>query len=152
MPPSSDRVALAERLAIWSPYSLGALRIMAGLLYMQHGMQKYFHFPPGGHVTGPFNLFSLFGIAGTLELFGGALLALGLFTRPTAFLLSGQMAIGYFMFHFVQGLSMPAGIFPVVNGGDLAILFCFVFLNFTFCGPGAWSVGSLFSRGDETPE
>ncbi|MES2987906.1 MAG: DoxX family protein [Pseudomonadota bacterium] len=143
MSTTSGQIASAERFAIWAPYSLGALRIVTGLLYMQHGMQKFFHFPPGGHATGPFSLFSLFGIGGTLELFGGALLALGLFTRSTALLLSGQMAVGYFMFHFVQGLSMPAGIFPVVNGGDLAILFCFVFLNFVFCGPGAWSLDSL---------
>lgn len=136
-----------DALRKWSPYSLGALRIMAALLFMQHGMQKYFQFPPGGHQVGVFNLFSLFGVGGTLELFGGALLALGLFTRPVAFLLSGQMAVGYWMFHFVQGRSMEAGFFPVVNGGDLAILFCFVFLHFFFAGPGAWSVEGLLRKG-----
>ena len=137
-----------ESLQKWSPYALGALRIMAALLLMQHGMQKYFHFPPGGHMTGPFVLFSLFGIGGTMELFGGGLLALGLFARPVAFLLSGQMAVAYFVFHFTEGLTMPAGIFPVVNGGDLAVLFCFVFLHLFFAGPGAMSLDQrLKARG-----
>jgi putative oxidoreductase len=130
----------SQRLEMSSPYFLSILRIVAGLLYMQHGMQKYFLYPPGGHQEGPFNLFSLFGIAGTLELFGGALLALGLFTRPVAFLLSGQMAVAYWLIHFPMGLTQPGGLFPVVNGGDLAILFCFLFLYFVFAGPGAWSV------------
>lgn len=136
----------AEVLQKWSPYALGALRIMAALLLMQHGMQKYFHFPPGGHMVGPLNVFSLFGIGGTMELFGGGLLALGLFTRPVAFLLSGQMATAYFLFHFSAGLSMPAGFFPVVNGGDLAILFCFVFLYLFFAGPGALSLDERRTR------
>lgn len=130
----------------WAPYSLGLLRIMAGLLFMQHGMQKYFQFPPGGHQEGAFNLFSMFGIAGTLELFGGALIALGLFTRPAAFLLSGQMAVAYWMVHVPMGMAMEAGFFPVVNGGDLAILFCFVFLHLFLAGPGALSVDGLLTR------
>lgn len=141
-----------DALRKWSPYALGAMRIMAALLLMQHGMQKFFHFPPGGHMEGPFRLFSLFGVGGTLELFGGGLLALGLFTRPVAFLLSGQMAVAYFLFHFPRGLTMEAGFFPVVNEGDLAVLFCFVFLFLFFEGPGALSVdGRLSKRGEYSP-
>jgi putative oxidoreductase len=118
---------------------------MAALLLMQHGLQKFFHYPPGGHVIGPVEPFSLFGIGGAMELFGGAALALGLFTRPVAFLLSGQLAAAYFIFHVPQGLGVPGGFFPVVNGGDLAILFCFVFLYLFLAGPGALSLdGKLF--------
>ena len=136
----------SDSLQKWMPYSLGALRIMAGMLYMQHGLQKFFLYPPGGHQEGAFNLFSLFGVAGALELFGGILIALGLFVRPVAFLLAGQMAVGYWLFHFTAGLAMEAGFFPVVNGGDLAILFCFVFLHLVFAGPGAWSLGAILSK------
>lgn len=127
-------------------YSQGALRIVAGLLFMQHGLQKYFQYPPGGHQQGAFELFSLFGAAGTLELFGGLLIALGLFTRPVAFLLAGEMAVAYWTIHFPAGLAMDAGLFPVVNGGDLAILFCFTFLHLSLAGPGAWSVGGALGR------
>jgi putative oxidoreductase len=130
----------------WAPYSQGALRIVTGLLFMQHGLQKFFQFPPGGHQQGTFNLFSLFGVAGTLELFGGLLIALGLLVRPTAFVLAGEMAVAYWMIHFPSGLAMEAGYFPVVNGGDLAILFCFVFLHLFVSGPGAWSASALLRR------
>jgi len=135
-----------DSLRVWAPCSHGALRIMAGLLFMQHGMQKYLLYPPGGHQEGAFHLFSMFGVAGTLELFGGVLVALGLFTRPAAFLLSGQMAVAYWMIHFPMGMAMEAGYFPVVNGGDLAILFCFVFLHLFFAGPGAWSLDGLIKQ------
>ena len=135
-----------DRFRKWLPQSLGALRIVTGLLFLQHGLQKYFLYPPGGHQQGPFRLFSLFGAAGTLELFGGALVALGLFTRPAAFLLAGEMAVAYWTIHFPAGLTMDAGIFPVVNGGDLAILFCFVFLQLFVAGPGAWSIDGVLSR------
>ena len=127
-------------------YSQGVLRIMAGLLFTQHGLQKYFQYPPGGHQQGEFKLFSLFGAAGTLELFGGLLIVLGLFTRPVAFLLAGEMAVAYWMIHFPAGLTMNAGFFPVVNGGDLAILFCFTFLHLAVAGPGAWYVGTAAGR------
>ena len=135
-----------EVLRKGAPYCHGALRIVAGSLFMQHGLQKYFQFPPGGHQPGSFNLFSLFGVAGTLELFGGLLIALGLFVRPVAFLLAGEMAVAYWMIHVPAGLSMEAGLFPVVNGGDLAILFCFVFLHLAFAGPGAWSIAGALYR------
>ena len=133
-------------IANYASCSLGALRIMTGLLFMQHGLQKYFQYPPGGHQQGAFTLFSLFGAAGTLELFGGILIVLGLYTRPVAFLLAGEMAVAYWMIHFPAGLAMKAGIFPVVNGGDLAILFCFTFLHLVFAGSGAWSVGAVLNR------
>lgn len=143
-----------DRLARWAPYCRSALRIMAALLFMQHGMQKYFGFPPGGHREIPFKLFSLFGIGGTLELFGGFMLMVGFFSRPVAFVLSGHMAVAYFLVHFASGLSMPAGFFPVVNGGDLAILFCFVYLYLFVAGPGPVSLDALMRGGGPrlTPE
>ncbi len=139
-----------QPLEKWAPYCLSALRIMAALLFMQHGLQKYFGFPPGGHRDIPFRLLSIFGVGGTLELFGGGLLMLGLFARPIAFLLSGYMAVAYFLIHFTAGLSTPDGFFPVVNGGDLAILFCFVFLYLFFAGPGALSADQLFRKTADT--
>ncbi len=119
--------------ASWSPRLLSLLRIMAGLLLMQFGMAKLLGFPnvPSfAHVT----LFSLIGAAGTIELVGGALLTLGLFARPVAFVLSGEMAFAYFLGHF------PKGFIPLVNGGTLAVLFCFAFLYLSAAGPGPWSL------------
>jgi putative oxidoreductase len=116
----------------WRPRILSILRIVAAVLFFEHGAQKILGFP-AGHSP---EMFSLPWVAGILELVGGALLILGLFTRPVAFLLSGEMAVGYWMVH------APKSIFPVLNGGDAAILFCFVFLYFVFAGPGPWSVDS----------
>jgi putative oxidoreductase len=110
---------------------LSVLRIMTGLLFLEHGTQKILHFPAGGNSPA---LASLSGMAGVLELVGGFLIALGLFTRPAAFLLSGQMAVAYFLAH------APRNFFPVNNGGDAAILYCFVFLYLVFAGAGPWSV------------
>jgi putative oxidoreductase len=115
----------------WRPRILSILRIVAAVLFFEHGAQKILGFPAGGHSP---EMFSLIWVAGILELVGGALLILGLFTRPVAFLLSGEMAFGYWMIH------APKSAFPAVNGGDAAILFCFVFLYFVFAGPGPWSV------------
>lgn len=139
---------------IYAPAVLGLLRIMAGLLYMQHGLQKLFKFPDTGHHPEPFDLFTLAGVGGILETFGGLAIMLGPFTRPVAFVLSGQMAVAYFLVHLGNGLRMPRGFFPVINGGDLAILFCFVFLYFAAAGPGRFSLDALLpgrsprSRGD----
>jgi putative oxidoreductase len=119
----------------WAPRLLSTLRIVAALLFMQHGAQKLFGFP-GDQAPAPFNPTSLVGIAGILEFFGGALLLLGLFTRPVAFILSGQMAAAYFIAHF------PKGFWPVLNGGELAALYCFVFLYLAVAGGGEWSVDS----------
>lgn len=133
-------------ITLTSTYSLGALRIMSGLLFLQHGLQKTVHFPNAGHSTGPFELLSLMGIAGVIETLGGVLIVLGLLTRPAAFVLAGQMAVAYFLFHLRNGLSMDMGFFPVVNQGDLAILFCFVFLHLVFAGPGAFALDDRLAR------
>jgi len=117
----------------WSPRALAALRIIAGLLFLAHGVVKVFGFPAGAE-PGQQELLSLFGIGGLIELVTGLLLILGLFTRPAALIASGQMAVAYWMFHF------PRDPYPAVNGGDAAILFCFVFLYIFTAGPGAWSI------------
>ena len=126
------------RLA-WEPRILSVLRIIVGLLYMQHGLFKIFGFPPGPSPAKPFVLMSLVpGLAGLLELIGGALVTAGLFTRIAAFILSGEMAVAYFMAH------APRGFFPYSNGGSLAVLYCFVFLYLAFAGPGPWAVDRLW--------
>ena len=117
---------------VWAPRVLSVLRIMAALLFMAHGTMKLFGFPDAGR-AGP-ELFSLMGLAGVLEVFGGLLLVLGLFTRPVAFILSGQMAVAYFMAH------APQNFLPIKNGGESAILFCFIFLYLAAAGAGPWSV------------
>ena len=117
----------------WSSRALAALRIVAGLLFLAHGVIKVFGFPAGAE-PGQQELLSLFGIGGVIELITGLLLILGLFTRPAAFIASGQMAVAYWMFHF------PSSPYPAANGGDAAILFCFVFLYIFAAGPGAWSL------------
>lgn len=123
-------------LARFSPYALAALRIAAALTFIAHGTIKLFGFPEGA-APGQVSLMSLFGLGGAIELVGGVLVLLGLFTRPAAFIMSGQMAVAYFMFH------APASFYPAANGGDAAILFCFVFLYVFFAGPGAFSVDGL---------
>jgi putative oxidoreductase len=117
---------------VWAPRALAILRIVAALIFMEHGTQKLLGFPPSDN-PGP-ALFSLFGLAGVLEVVGGILLLLGLFTRPVAFILSGQMAVAYWMAH------APQSFFPALNGGDAAILYCFVFLYLAVAGAGAWSL------------
>ena len=126
-------------LATWSPRLLSVLRIVAALLFLQHGLAKLLHFP---HVAmfDQLQLLSLIGLAGVIELVGGALLLVGLFTRPVAFIMSGEMAVAYFMAH------APRGFFPLQNQGELAILFCFVFLYLAAAGGGPWSVDSLLAR------
>lgn len=124
-------MTLSEKLAPHAPRVLAILRIMTALLFLEHGTQKIFGFPATDHAPA---LLSLFGLAGLLEVAGGILIALGLFTRPVAFILSGQMAVAYFMAH------APRSFFPALNGGDGAILFCFVFLYLVFAGPGAWAL------------
>ena len=142
-------VTTFDRLNRYTPLALGLLRIVSALLFMQHGFQKLFQFPDAGHHPGPFVLLSLGGIAGILETFGGLAVLLGAWTRPVAFILSGEMAIAYFMFHFAGGLNQPRGFFPVVNGGDAAILFCFVFLFLSCAGAGRFSIdGSTNSNAD----
>jgi putative oxidoreductase len=125
----------------WSPRLLGLLRIVTALLYIEHGASKLFGFPP--FPMGDVQLFSLLGLAAVLEFFGGILLLIGLFTRPVAFILSGQMAVAYFMAH------APQGFFPANNGGDAAILFSFLFLYVSAAGSGAWSVDNARARSSE---
>lgn len=116
---------------------LGVLRIVSALIFMAHGTQKILGFPPSERVS---QAFSLSWIAGVFELIGGALLALGLFTRPVAFVLSGLMAFAYWLAH------APRSFYPVLNGGDAAILYCFLFLYIVFAGPGRWSLDGLLGR------
>lgn len=117
----------------WTPRVLSVLRIIAALLFIEHGTQKLFSFPSPPPFPNP-AAFTLLWFAAVLEVVGGGLVALGLFTRPVAFLLSGEMAIGYFMSH------APRGFFPALNGGEGAILYCFVFLYLAFAGGGAWAL------------
>jgi putative oxidoreductase len=123
-----------DRLSQWSPQALGLLRIMTALLTIQHGTQKYFAFPSSEYFPEAPAVFSLMGVAGLIELTGGVLVLIGLFTRPAAFILSGFMAAAYFIGH------APNGFFPADNGGDPAILYCFIYFYLIFAGPGAWSV------------
>ena len=118
---------------VWAPRMLSVLRIVTALLFMQHGTAKLFGVPHQAMFDN-LQLMSLMGLQGVLEAFGGLLLAIGLFSRPVAFLLSGNMAVAYFMAH------APKGAWPILNGGDLAVLFCFVFLYLWVAGPGPWSV------------
>ncbi len=123
----------------WSSRLLSVLRIVTGFLFMPHGAQKLFGFlAPQQAVSPP--LLSLLGLAGVLEFFGGLLILLGLFTRPVAFILSGEMAVAYFLVH------APQGFWPLKNGGDLAAILCFVFLYLSVAGGGAWSVERLWRR------
>jgi len=124
----------------WSPILLSLLRAVAGFLLMQHGMQKLFGFPgAGGHMN--VQLFSLMGLAGILECFGGGLVLLGLFTRPVAFILSGEMAFAYFMAHFPHN-----HVWPILNHGNEAVLFCFVFLYLSAAGGGTVSLDRAIQR------
>ena len=125
--------------ATWSPRLLSVLRIMSGLLLLQHGTAKLLGFPVVPNF-GNTPLTSLSGIAGILELVGGVLLILGLFTRPTAFILSGMCAVAYFVAH------APRGFYPILNGGELAALYCFVFLYLAAAGPGPWSLDAMRKR------
>jgi len=117
---------------VWSGRAKSVLRIVAGFLFMSHGMQKLLGFP--APATHPFQLLTLSGFAGVLELFGGILLLIGLFTRPVAFILSGEMAFAYFIAH------APHNFWPLINRGELAVLYCFVFSYFAVAGGGAWSL------------
>jgi putative oxidoreductase len=123
-----------ESLSRYAPQGLALLRIMTALLLIEHGTQKLFGFPASGAPAGEGGLGTLMLVAGILEVFGGLLVLVGFATRPVAFILSGFMAVAYFMAH------APQNFFPVNNGGDGAILFCFIFFYLFLAGPGAWSV------------
>jgi putative oxidoreductase len=121
-----------------TPHLLSVLRIVAAFLFIAHGTAKLFGFPTGGPRP---PLLSLLGAAGIIETCGGVLMLLGLFTRPVAFVLAGQMAAAYFIRH------APQGQWPILNGGELAVLFCFIWLLFVATGPGPWSIDALRRRG-----
>ena len=130
---------MAETMAALAPRALSVLRIITGLMIIEHGMAKLLGWP----VVPAFaelKLFSLLGLAGTLELVGGALLILGLFTQPVAFILSGEMAVAYFLVH------APQSFFPLINGGSLAIIYCFACLYLSTAGGGPWSVDATMNK------
>jgi putative oxidoreductase len=129
------------KLGTWEPFARSVLRIVAGLTFSLHGLQKLFGFlgGMGGHgATAP--VFSLMWTAGVLETFGGLLLILGICTRPIAFVLAGEMAFAYFRAH------QPRGLWPIQNGGELAVLYCFVFLYLCTAGPGPLSLDRVFRK------
>lgn len=130
---------MTEALAAWTPRALSILRIVTGLLIIEHGMAKYLGFPAVPALANVQPL-SMPGIGGMLELVGGALLILGLFTQPVAFLLSGEMAVAYFMVH------APRSFYPLLNGGSLAIMYCFACLYLSTAGGGPWSVDATMKR------
>jgi putative oxidoreductase len=126
--------------AAWTPRLLSVLRIVAAFLFIAHGAQKLFGFlAPTGAAAPP--AFSQMWVGGVLEFFGGISLLVGLFTRPVAFILSGMMAVGYFQMH------APAGFWPLQNKGELAVLYCFLFLFLSVAGGGSWSIDRLLQRG-----
>jgi putative oxidoreductase len=128
-------------LDAWTPRALALLRIVSAFLFIQHGTAKLFAFPaPMG--PGTVELGSLLGMAAVIEIVGGALVLVGLFTRPAAFVLSGEMAVAYFMAHAPRGHFLS----PFLNQGESAVLFCFIFLFIAVAGPGAWSVDSARSK------
>lgn len=130
---------------VGSPRVLSIVRFVVGLCFFEHGLSKLVGFP---HVPifDHLHLFSLIGLQGVIELVGGGLVCVGLFTRPAAFILSGDMAVAYFMAHF------PKNFFPELNGGDAAILYCFVFFYILFAGPGPWSLDYVLRRGGFSEE
>jgi len=130
---------MTDVMSAWAPRVLSVLRLIAGLMIIEHGMSKLFGWP----VVPAFaqlKLFSLLGLAGVIETVGGALLILGLFTQPAAFILSGEMAVAYFMVH------EPRSFFPLINGGSLAIIYCFAFLYLSTAGGGPWSLDAAMKK------
>jgi len=127
---------MLDSLARWKPQLLGLMRIAFGITFMEHGTQKLFGFPvpPPGRLALPLLLFT-----GILETTGSVLITLGIFTRITAFVLSGEMAVGYWWMH------VPNSIFPIANGGEVMVLYCFAFLYFAAAGGGKWAIGGLFA-------
>ena len=122
---------MTASLTRYSPYMLSVLRIVVALVFMEHGTQKLFGSPPSDRASPELLSFMWF---------GGLLLALGLFARPVAFVVAGEMAVAYWMFH------APEAFYPILNGGDAAILYCFVFLYLVFAGPGPWSLDAMIAR------
>ena len=143
-----------NNLVRYAPIALAVLRIVTALLFIEHGTQKIFGFPAmqsmgpppegGGEGAGAYGdgwVMTLMLVAGWIELVGGLAVLLGLFTRPVAFILSGEMAVAYWLAHVSMG-----GFFPINNGGESAILFCFIFLYLVFAGPGAWALDAMMGK------
>ena len=128
-----------DQYARYAPYVLSIVRIVAALLFFEHGTSRLFGWPSPLPAPPPFTLYWW---SGAIELVGGALLALGLLTRPAAFIMSGHMAFAYFLSH------APRDFFPILNRGDSAILYCFIFLYFVFAGPGPWSLDAIWRNKD----
>ena len=124
----------------WSARMLSVFRILVGLTFITSGTVKLFHYPPSPVPIPPIELMSQMGIGAIMEIVGGALIIIGLFTRPVSFILSGEMAVAYFQFHF------PMGFFPVTNNGIPAVLFSFIFLYLMFAGGGPWSIDAMLAR------
>jgi putative oxidoreductase len=129
-----------DSLTVWAPRVLSIVRIMTALLFLEHGTQKLLGFPASSTYPA---MFTLSWFQGVIELVGGLLLAIGLFSRPVAFILSGDMAVAYFMAH------APQSFFPIVNRGDAAILYCFIFFYIFFAGPGPWSADAMWRGTDD---
>jgi putative oxidoreductase len=126
----------------YRPQVLSILRIMVGLLYLSSGIQKWFAFPVAMPAAANITLFSMIGVAGCIELIGGALVTVGLFTRYAAFIMSGEMAVAYWFY-----ANRPArGFMPIQNGGTVEVLFCFIFLYLVFAGSGPWSLDALLRK------
>ena len=124
----------------WTSRMQSILRIIAGLMFIFAGTMKVFNYPPMPPEQPPVELMSQVGIGGLMEVIGGALFAIGLFTRPVSFILAGEMAVAYFQFH------APSHFLPTVNQGVPAVLYCFIFLYYMFAGAGVWSVDALIAR------
>ena len=124
----------------WSSRMLAVLRILAGAMFITAGTMKLFGYPPSPAPMPPIELMSQIGIGALLEVVGGLLIVVGFLTRPTAFILSGEMAVAYFQFHY------PQSFFPTVNNGVPAVLYCFLFLYLAFAGAGAWSIDNVIAR------
>lgn len=133
---------LDQQLDAWMPQALGVFRIVVGLMFLQHGLQKWFGIPVANPNFANIQLLSMVGIAGVLEIVCGTLVALGLFTRPAAFIASGQMAYAYLIYTNRMARSFA----PIANGGNLEVMYCFAFLLLVFAGAGAWSLDAMLRR------
>ncbi len=137
---------ITDKWHAFAPRLQSLLRIVAAFTFMLHGTMKLFAFPAGMGKGGTVHIISQMGLAGILEAFGGGLMLIGLFTRPVAFLLSGEMAVAFFQAHF------PRSFWPIISGGELAMVYCFIWLYFSAAGAGPWSLDMLRGKQRRTAE